>query len=422
MIKIDISGAVSFLPGGALDAAWEKRLHDAHKKLESGADFTGWLHFPSLISKAELDKIKAAAQKIRSDSEVLVVIGIGGSYLGAKAVIDMLVPQYTRAVPEIIFAGNGLSGARAENILNYIKDRDFSINVISKSGTTTEPAVAFRIFLELLEEKYGSEAYKRVYATTDPDKGALLTLARERAYERFIIPADVGGRYSVLTAVGLLPIAAAGIDIEALIRGAGAEEAQLSQRSMDNPAYQYAAVRQALYRCGKDIELLGAWEPEYRFLGEWWKQLFGESEGKELKGIFPASLELTADLHSMGQYVQEGRRSLFETFLWAEPAFSLKIPYDDEDLDGLNYIAGKPLDYVNHIALKATKEAHISGGVPVIELLIGKLSTESLGALLYFFEFACALSGYMSGVEPFNQPGVEAYKKNMFKMLGKPDK
>jgi glucose-6-phosphate isomerase len=422
MVSVDISGALYFLPGGRLDGVWEKRLLEAHTRLESGEDFTGWVKLPGGVKEEELSKIKAAANKIRADSDVLLVIGIGGSYLGAKAVTDMLLPQYTERRPELVFAGNGLSGLRAGNILSYLQDKDFSINVISKSGTTTEPAVAFRVFLELLENKYGAEAYKRVYATTDPSKGALLTLARECGYERFVIPPDVGGRYSVLTAVGLLPIAAAGIDIDALLRGAKEAELKLAQRSMDNPAYKYAAVRQALYEDGKDIELLGVWEPEFRFLGEWWKQLYGESEGKDLKGIFPASLELTADLHSMGQYVQEGRRSLFETFLWAEPSFGPKIPYDAGDLDGLNYIAGKSLDYVNHIALKATKEAHISGGVPVIELLMGALNEENTGALLYFFELACALSGYMSGVNPFNQPGVEAYKRNMFKMLGKPDK
>jgi glucose-6-phosphate isomerase len=307
---------------------------------------------------------------------VLLVIGIGGSYLGAKAVTDILAPAYTGVRPEIIYAGNGLSGARASRIRDYLRDKDFSVNVISKSGTTTEPAVAFRLFKSLLEEKYGARAAGRVYATTDASKGALLSLAKEKGYERLIIPSDVGGRYSVLTPVGLLPIAAAGADIRALLAGAAGAEAVLSLQDMSNPAWLYAAARQALYNGGrgKKIELLSLWEPELRFLGEWWKQLYGESEGKDGIGIFPASLELTADLHSMGQYVQEGERSLFETFLWTNSGSDITIPYDAQNSDGLNYIAGKTLDYVNHTALKATKEAHTAGGVPCIDLCVGELN------------------------------------------------
>jgi glucose-6-phosphate isomerase len=424
MIKTDISGILSFLPYTALEAM-EQRLSAAHKRLESGGEFTGWLRLPGKQNKDELSRIEAAAQKIRGDSDVLVVIGIGGSYLGARAVNDLLSPIYTAKRPEIIYAGNGLSGSRVSRICEYLRDKDFSVNVISKSGTTTEPAVAFRVFEKLLREKYGAEADGRVYATTDAYKGALLTLAKEKQYERFVIPSDVGGRYSVLTPVGLLPIAAAGININALLAGACEAETVLSHRGMDNPAWLYAAARQALYNGGrgKKIEILGFWEPELRFLGEWWKQLFGESEGKEGLGLFPSSLELTADLHSMGQYVQEGERSLFETFLWASPgagASSVEIPYLEPDLDGLNYLSGKSLDYVNQIAMKATKEAHISGGVPCIELDMGEINAENIGALLYFFEISCALSGYVSGVNPFDQPGVEAYKKNMFRLLGKP--
>ncbi len=422
MIKTDISGVLPFLPGAGPDSELEKKLEAAHKRLEAGGEFTGWLHLPSRAGAAELKRLQDAAAKIREDSDVLLVIGIGGSYLGAKAATDLLAPGFDKPKPELIYAGNGLSGARASRLLDYLKDKDFSINVISKSGTTTEPAVAFRIFKGLLEEKYGAAAAGRVYATTDAERGALLRLSSELGCERFVIPPDVGGRYSVLTPVGLLPIAAAGVDINALLKGAAEAEAALSVGGMDNPAWLYAAARQALYDGGRGrkIELLGLWEPEFRFLGEWWKQLFGESEGKEGKGIFPASLELTADLHSLGQYVQEGERLLFETFLWAEPASALRVPFDPRDADGLNYLAGMSIDRVNRTALEATKEAHMSGGVPVIELSMGELNAESLGALLYFFEMSCALSAYASGVDPFDQPGVEAYKRNMFRLLGKP--
>jgi len=422
MIEIDISGALPFLPGGRLDGSWEAKLAAAHRRLEGGEAFSGWVHLPSGADEAELARIEAAAQKIAGASDALLVIGIGGSYLGAKAATDILVPSYTSGRPELIYAGNGLSGARTSRIYGYLRDRDFSINVISKSGTTTEPAAAFRVFNALLEEKYGTKAAERVYVTTDADKGGLLALAKESGYERFVIPPDVGGRYSVLTPVGLLPIAAAGIDVRSLLAGAAEAETALSLRGMANPAYLYAASRQALYDGGKGkkIELFGFWEPEFRFLGEWWKQLFGESEGKNGIGIFPASLELTADLHSLGQYVQEGERCLFETFLRAEPTADITIPRDARDSDGLNYIAGRTLNYVNHAALKAVKEAHIAGGVPCLELSMGAIGARNLGALFYFFEVACALSAFVSGVDPFSQPGVEEYKKNMFRMLGKP--
>jgi glucose-6-phosphate isomerase len=321
---------------------------------------------------------------------------------------------------EVFFAGTSLSGRHFGKIRNYLKDRDFSINIISKSGTTTEPSIAFRLFYRLLKERYGASAAKRVYATTDANAGILRNLSAANGFTTFEIPRNIGGRYSVLTAAGLLPIAAAGIDIDALIKGAGRAQSCFSEKSHENPAWKYAAARQALYAGGKKIEVLSAWSPEYRYLGEWWKQLFGESEGKDFKGIFPAYLEMTADLHSMGQYVQQGERSLMETFLWLDAGCeSTVIPYVEDDIDGLNYLAGKNLDYINRSALDGTKAAHISGGVPCVELKAETLSAGSLGALLYFFQISCAISGYISGVYPFNQPGVEAYKQNMFKLLGK---
>lgn len=419
MIKADISGVLPFVKP---DGQWETRAEQAHRRLESGEDFTGWLHLPSKFDadSDENRRIADGAEKIKNDSDVLLVIGIGGSYLGARAVTDLLAPEGSDIGPEIIFAGNGLSGARIARLEKYLEDRDFSINVISKSGTTTEPAAAFRIFNRLLEKKYGAAAAKRVYATTDASRGALSALAGERGYSRFVIPDDVGGRYSVLTPVGLLPIMASGADAFGLVSGAAEAERALSRMDADNPARSYACARQALYEGGRKIELLSVWEPEFRFFAEWWKQLFGESEGKQGRGIFPASLEMTADLHSMGQYMQQGERIVSETFLWAEPSAEAEIPFTEKDTDGLNYLAGKQMDYVNRVAFEATKKAHTDGGVPCIEINMGPLNAKNLGALIYFFEISCAISGYMSGVCPFDQPGVEAYKKKMFKMLGKP--
>jgi glucose-6-phosphate isomerase len=414
MTTIDISGAGKYAEFGE---SMEKRAFAAHERLESGEPFTGWLHLPSRADESETRRVFEAADRIRQSSDVLLVIGIGGSYLGARAVTDVLCPPPGNSGTQLVFAGNGLSGAYTDRLLRYLEDRDFSINVISKSGTTTEPAAAFRIFERLLERKYGAGAAKRVYATTDAEKGALRSMARERGYESFVIPDDVGGRYSVLTPVGLLPIAAAGADAAGFLKGAAEAELSLGANDMSNPAHKYACVRQAMYEDGKKIELLAVWEPTLRYVAEWWKQLFGESEGKEHKGIFPASLEYTADLHSMGQYIQQGERTLAETFLWCEPTGKAEVPFDENDGDGLNWLAGKKADEINRTALEAVKRAHIDGGVPCLEINMGPPDARSLGGLLYFFELACALSAYISGVCPFDQPGVEAYKKNMFRML-----
>lgn len=355
-----------------------------------------------------------------------MVIGIGGSYLGARAVIELLKgPNHNvlcKDDPEIYFIGNGLSADAVADTVAMLEGKEFSINVISKSGTTTEPAVAFRLFKELLEKKYGKEeARKRIYATTDKARGALKTMADQEGYETFVVPDDVGGRYSVLTAVGLLPIATAGIDIEALMAGAAKEHEDCMSQGADSVAAQYAAQRQALYAQGKKVEVLAAYEPAFRFMAEWWKQLYGESEGKDGKGIYPASVDLTADLHSMGQYIQDGERILQETVVFFdEVASSVVVPSDEANLDGLNYLAGRELSYVNTKAMEATRAAHIDGGVPVSVVHLPKICAEEVGRLIYFFEFACGVSGYISGVNPFNQPGVEAYKKNMFHLLGKP--
>lgn len=391
-----------------------------------GGDFTGWVALPRDYDKDEFARIQAAAEKIRRQSQVLVVIGIGGSYLGARAVLELLrSPNYDlkkKDTPDIYFAGNGLSSAALAELLDLIGDRDFSVNVISKSGTTTEPAVAFRIFREKLEAKYGKEgARERIYATTDAHKGALKGLADREGYEEFVVPDDVGGRFSVLTAVGLLPIAAAGIDINDLMSGAQAAMEQLSAPGLDNPAWQYAAARHALYSSGKRIEILAAYEPAFRFFGEWWKQLFGESEGKEGKGLFPASVEFTADLHSMGQYIQQGERTLLETVVrFAADPDQLTVPHDDVNGDGLNFLEGKTMDFINRQAMDGTLLAHVEGGVPNLIVSVGERNARTLGELIYFFEFSCGLSGYLLGVNPFDQPGVEAYKKNMFALLGKP--
>lgn len=395
-----------------------------------GNDFLGWLDLPVKYDRAELKRIKAAAKKIQRQSEVLIVIGIGGSYLGAKAALEFCghsfynnLPKKRRRTPEIYFAGTNISGAYLTHLLDVVGDRPFSVNVISKSGTTTEPAIAFRIFKKKMEEKYGAAGAKdRIYATTDRARGALKTLADREGYETFVVPDDVGGRFSVLTAVGLLPIAAAGIDTDQLLKGAAdARQQYKSAPYGKNAALQYAAARNILYRKGKDIEMLVNYEPRLHFVAEWWKQLFGESEGKNGKGIFPASADFTTDLHSLGQYIQDGRRHLFETVLEIEkPEADLIIEAEAGDPDGLNYLAGKSLDYVNKKAAEGTLLAHTDGGVPNLKVLIPEATPYYLGQLFYFFEKACALSGYLLGVNPFDQPGVEAYKKNMFRLLGKP--
>ena len=390
-----------------------------------GGDFTGWVTLPRDYDKEEFARIKAAAEKIRRQSQVLVVIGIGGSYLGARAVIELLAsPNYNlkqKDTPDIYFAGNGLSTDALLELIALIGERDFSVNVISKSGTTTEPAVAFRIFREMLERKYGREgARERIYATTDKARGALKGLADEEGYEEFVVPDDVGGRYSVLTAVGLLPIAAAGLDIDRLMAGAQRAMDVLSAPGLDNPAWQYAAARNALYDGGKKVELLACYEPSFRFFSEWWKQLYGESEGKEHKGLFPASVEFTADLHSMGQYIQQGERLMFETVVKFAPKGEFIIPNDPANVDGLNFLAGKSLAFVAEQAMRGTILAHVDGGVPNILLELPAIGEDTVGELIYFFEYVCGLSGYLLQVNPFDQPGVEAYKKNMFALLGKP--
>ena len=429
MPKVDASNALSFLPENWLTGR-EADLAEAHAMLQEGrgpgSDFLGWVHLPENYDKEEYARIKAAAAKIRSDSQALVVIGIGGSYLGARAVIELLAsPNYNlckKDGPEIYFVGNGLSTDAMLEVMEQLKGKDWSINVISKSGTTTEPAVAFRIFKALLEEKYGREgAKKRIYATTDAHKGALKGLADAEGYEEFVVPDAVGGRYSVLTAVGLLPIACAGIDIAALMEGAAQAMEELARPGADNPAWQYAAARHALYTGGKKVEILAAYEPSFRFFGEWWKQLYGESEGKEGKGLFPASVEFTADLHSMGQYIQEGERLMFETVVrFDKSRGSITIPHDPDNVDGLNFLAGKELSFVAEQAMRGTLLAHVDGGVPNLVVTVPGRCEKSVGWLIYFFEYACGLSGYLLEVNPFNQPGVEAYKNNMYALLGKP--
>ena len=426
MVTVNFEGAASFYPHTPDRAAAQAAYDTLVRRSGAGNDFTGWLDLPVNYDKGEFARIQKAAQKIQSDSKALVVIGIGGSYLGARAVVELLKsPNYNalpKQTPDIYFAGNGISSDAVTEIFAMIGDRDFSVNVISKSGTTTEPAIAFRLFKQALEKKYGADGARgRIYATTDRKKGALKTLADREGYETFVVPDDVGGRYSVLTAVGLLPIACCGIDIEKLMQGAQKEREQTLAAGIDSAAAQYAMSRQALYAAGKTTEILAAYEPSFRFMSEWWKQLYGESEGKDGKGIFPASVDLTPDLHSMGQYIQDGKRMLQETVVFFDKArTSITVPSDEENLDGLNYLAGREMSYINEKAMQATKAAHISGGVPVTEIRLPEISEQTLGALIYFFEFACGVSGYMEGVNPFNQPGVEAYKKNMFRLLGKP--
>ena len=403
---------------------------DLHRRANDEKDFVGWLELPTNYDKEEFARIKKAAKKIKKESDILVVIGIGGSYLGARAVIEALtssfynmLPNKQRKYPQILYVGNNLSPNYINELIEYIGDKDFSVNVISKSGTTTEPAVAFRIFREILENKYGiDEARSRIYATTDKAKGALKTLAQNEGYEQFVVPDNVGGRYSVLTAVGLLPIAVAGIDIDKLMMGAKTAQDRYDDPNLKyNECYKYAVVRNILYKLYKNTEILVNYEPKMHYFTEWWKQLFGESEGKDQMGIFPAGVDFTTDLHSMGQYIQEGRRNLFETVISIKtPNSDITINPDDDNLDGLNYLAGKGLDYVNKKAMEGTIKAHVSGDVPNIVIELEKLDEENIGELIYFFEKACAMSGNILGVNPFNQPGVEEYKKNMFKLLEKP--
>ncbi len=406
----------------------------AHERLHNrtglGSDFLGWIDLPKDYDREEFDRVREAALRIQGDSEVFVVIGIGGSYLGARAAIEMLshsfynlLPHKERQTPQVFFVGHAISGTYLTELLEIIGDRDFSVNVISKSGTTTEPAIAFRVFRELLEKRYGRDgARQRIYATTDKERGALKTLADAEGYECFVIPDDVGGRYSVLTPVGLLPMAVAGIDIEAVMAGASDARNWYGVPNLEmNDAYQYAAARNVLYRKGKVTEILVNYEPSLQYFNEWWKQLFGESEGKDQRGIFPASVNFTTDLHSMGQFIQDGMRNIFETVLWVqESRHEFMIKKDQADLDGLNFLAGQTMDYVNYQAFRGTILAHTDGGVPNLIVEIPELTPYYFGALVYFFEKACAVSGYLLGVNPFDQPGVEEYKTNMFALLGKP--
>ena len=396
----------------------------------AGNDFLGWIDLPVDYDKEEFSRIEKAAEKIKKDYDVLIVIGIGGSYLGARAAIEFLrhgfynsLPKEKRGTPEIYYVGNSISSTYLQGVIDVIGDRDFSVNVISKSGTTTEPAIAFRIFKKMLEDKYGQEeAAKRIYATTDKARGALKDLATKEGYESFVVPDDVGGRFSVLTAVGLLPIAVSGADITALMDGAASgRELALNEKFEDNEAMKYAAIRNILLRKGKSVEVLANYEPALHYIGEWWKQLYGESEGKDQKGIFPAAVDFTTDLHSMGQFIQDGARIMFETVMNVEEAReTITIEKEAEDLDGLNYLAGKTMDFVNKSAMNGTILAHTDGNVPNLMIKIPKMDEFHLGQLFYFFEFACGVSGYILGVNPFNQPGVESYKKNMFALLGKP--
>ncbi|MBD5135995.1 MAG: glucose-6-phosphate isomerase [Lachnospiraceae bacterium] len=398
-------------------------------KTGAGNDFLGWINLPVDYDKEEFARIKKAAEKIQNDSDILLVIGIGGSYLGARAAIEFLRHSFynnqckeERKTPEIYYVGNNISGTYIQHLADIVKGKDFSINMISKSGTTTEPAIAFRVFKKMLIEKYGKEeAAKRIYATTDKEKGSLKNLADVEGYETFVVPDDVGGRFSVLTAVGLLPIAVSGADIDKLMEGAASgRELALNKEFAENDALKYAAIRNILHRKGKSVEILANYEPSVHYVSEWWKQLYGESEGKDQKGIFPASVDLTTDLHSMGQFIQDGSRIMFETVInVVTPKCSLELEEEEVDLDGLNYLAGKSIDFINKSAMNGTILAHTDGNVPNLLVNIPEQNEFYLGQLFYFFEFACGISGYISGVNPFNQPGVESYKKNMFALLGK---
>lgn len=432
-VKFDYTNAKQFVSEEEI-VMMKRTIEDAKKVVlegnGAGNDFLGWVNLPVDYDKEEFARIQRAAEKIQSDSEVLVVIGIGGSYLGARAAIEALghsffnvVDKSIRKAPEIYFAGNNISSTYIQHLIDVIGDRDFSVNVISKSGTTTEPAIAFRVFKKLLVEKYGKEeAAKRIYATTDKAKGALKSLATEEGYETFVVPDDVGGRFSVLTAVGLLPIAVSGADITKLMEGAASmREHCLNAPFEENDSLLYAAVRNILNRRGKSIEILCNYEPALHYVSEWWKQLYGESEGKDGKGLFPASVDLTTDLHSMGQFIQDGSQNHFETVIAVEKS-KCEIILEEEpvDLDGMNYLAGKTVDFVNQSAMNGTVLAHVDGGVPNLKVTMPQIDEYSLGQLFYMFEFACGVSGYTLGVNPFNQPGVESYKKNMFALLGKP--
>lgn len=431
MIKLDFSRAQEFVTEQDFKAIHDEVLAAKKTLVEGtgeGNDFIGWVDLPVNYDKEEYARIKKAAAKIQSDSDVLVVIGIGGSYLGARAAIEALTNNFynaqekkDRKTPQIFFCGNNVSASYTRDLADLIGDRDFSVNVISKSGTTTEPAIAFRFFKKMLEDKYGeAEAAKRIYATTDKERGALKTLADQNGYEEFVVPDDVGGRYSVLTAVGLLPIAVAGIDIDAMMKGAQDARKACLEEECGN-ALGYAAFRNILLRKGKSVEIMVDYEPKLHFVAEWWKQLYGESEGKDGKGIYPASVDFTTDLHSLGQFIQDGSRIMFETVITVDECdTSMIIESDPENLDQLNYLAGKEMDFVNKAAQEGTIQAHTSGKTPNLILHMQKLDAYNLGELFYTFEFACGVSGYVLGVNPFNQPGVETYKKNMFKILGKP--
>lgn len=430
-VRFDYDKALKFMNEhevGYMQDAVSLAHRALHEGTGAGSDFLGWLDLPENYDQEEFGRIEKSAEKIKGDSDVLLVIGIGGSYLGARAAIEMLQHSFfneleDRSAPQVFFVGNNISSSYINDLLELIRDKDVSINVISKSGTTTEPAIAFRIFRKFLEEKYGKEeATKRIYATTDKKKGALKTLADEQGYESFVVPDDVGGRYSVLTAVGLLPIAASGIPIQEIMKGARKAQHELSGSSLeDNPAYQYAAVRNIFYNKGKSIEMLVNYEPGLQYFSEWWKQLFGESEGKDQKGIFPASANFSTDLHSLGQFIQDGRKDLFETVLHVEkPKSDYTLEAEESDLDGLNYLAGKTISEVNEKAYQGTMLAHTDGDVPNLIVHVPEMDAYTFGYLVYFFEKACAISGYILGVNPFDQPGVEAYKKNMFALLGKP--
>lgn len=430
-IKLDLSyTGITEKEISKYESKVEKIYNNLNEISDDENEFAGWLKLPSNYDKKEFSRIKKIAKRIRKDSEVFIVIGIGGSYLGARAVIESLTsnfanmfPDSIRKSPQVFFVGNSISPNYINELIDCIGDKDISINVISKSGTTTEPAIAFRIFREYLESKYGAEeASKRIYVTTDKKKGALKQLSEEEEYETFVIPDNVGGRYSVLTPVGLLPIAVAGIDIDRLMQGAKNAQYNYSDNSIKyNQCYKYAVIRNILYKKDKTIEILANYEPKLHYFTEWWKQLYGESEGKAHRGIFPAGVDLSTDLHSMGQYIQDGKRNLFETVInIEETSTDIKIKRDEDNIDGLNFLAGKTMDYVNKKAMQGTIEAHVSGGVPNIIINIKKLDEETIGELIYFFELACAISGNILGVNPFDQPGVEAYKTNMFRLLGKP--
>lgn len=432
MIKVDFSKLNGFVNEHEIENL-DPMVKAAHKVLMEksgpGSDFLGWVDLPVNYDKEEFKRVHEAAERIKSDSDVLVVIGIGGSYLGAKAALEMLshtfyneLPKEKRKTPEIYFLGQNISGDYMNDLLEVIEGKDVSVNVISKSGTTTEPAVAFRVMKDYLEKKYGKEgAAKRIYATTDKERGALKSLSNAEGYETFVVPDDVGGRFTVLTPVGLLPIAVAGIDIDLMMKGAAkAREDYRSDSVKENECYAYAAARTVLYNKGKEIEILVNYEPSLTYFSEWWKQLFGESHGKDGKGLFPASVNFSTDLHSMGQYIQDGRRNIFETVInVGQMNSSFTIEANEDNLDGLNFLAGKTMDEVNKNAFKGTLLAHIDGGVPNIVINLKDKKEESFGYMVYFFELACAISGYMLGINPFDQPGVEAYKKNMFALLGK---